>query len=38
MLQVDENSSEMSWNYQTRADILIVMDKKAEAKSFMKRA
>jgi len=38
MLQVDENSSEMSWNYQTRAHILIAMDKKPEAKSFMKRA
>ena len=38
MLQVDENSSEMSWNYQTRAHILIAMDKKSEAKSFIKRA
>lgn len=38
LLQVDVNSSEMSWNYQTRAHIFLAMEQKTEAKVSMKRA
>jgi tetratricopeptide (TPR) repeat protein len=38
LLQVDADSSEMSWNYHTRAHILLALDRKAEAKAFLKRA
>jgi tetratricopeptide (TPR) repeat protein len=38
LLQVAANSSEMSWNYQTRAHIFLAMNRKAEAKISMRRA
>ena len=38
LLQVAANSSEMSWNYETRAQIMLAADNRRDAKIFMKRA
>ena len=38
LLQVGPDTSEMSWNYETRAKILLDMGNKVEAKTVLKRA
>jgi tetratricopeptide (TPR) repeat protein len=38
LLQVGPETSEMAWNYQTRAKILAAMGRKAEAKEALKKA
>jgi tetratricopeptide (TPR) repeat protein len=38
LLQVGPDTSEMSWNYETRANILLAMGNKAEANNALKRA
>lgn len=38
LIQVGADSSEMSWNYETRSVILIALNRKKDAAAFLKRA